>query len=162
MQASKKEHINKKRKLSAGEDEVDSNSTEVKHAKIDAENSHSLSPSPEGSQESDKNFFQDEESGSCDKDKRLSDAKIENLISDLFLVQMPKDFYKFYELCKEMSPNDPCNAFKAIQIQLVGPYDVLSNKIDNYDENDKDKFLRHWRYFYDPPEFQVYIFLNIN
>lgn len=69
---------------------------------------------------------------------------------------MPEDFYQFYELCKEILPADPSAAFKAANLLLVGPYDVLNGKLTDSESKFEDKqYLRHWRYFYDPPEFQV-------
>ncbi|XP_046431621.1 histone PARylation factor 1 [Neodiprion fabricii] len=78
-------------------------------------------------------------------------------IKEKFLVHMPSDFYSFYELCKEISPNDPCSAFKAADLLLVGPYDVLNGKLLDAKVENNDLYLRHWRYFYDPPEFQTII-----
>ncbi|XP_046748246.1 histone PARylation factor 1 [Diprion similis] len=78
-------------------------------------------------------------------------------IKEKFLVEMPSDFYRFYELCKEISPSDPCSAFKAADLLLVGPYDVLNGKLLDAKVNNNDLYLRHWRYFYDPPEFQTII-----
>lgn len=69
---------------------------------------------------------------------------------------MPKDFFEFYEFCKSISNNNPVTACKAIQLKLVGPYDVLEGRINCEDEDDKEKYLTHWRYYYDPPEFQVH------
>lgn len=82
-------------------------------------------------------------------------ADVQTIISHLFLTEMPTDFFQLYEFCKNISEKEPLNAFKDIQLQLVGPYDVykktfLNSKIDN-----KKSLLRHWRYYYDPPEFQV-------
>ena len=36
-------------------------------------------------------------------------------------------------------------------LKLVGPFDVLAGKSRNCKR--KACYLRHWRYFYDPPEF---------
>jgi hypothetical protein len=76
------------------------------------------------------------------------------LILEIFLVSMPKDFYQFYEFCKELKPNDPSTAFKIVDIKLVGPYDILNGTITK-NTPDKINLLTHWRYYYDPPEFQV-------
>ncbi|XP_044011697.1 histone PARylation factor 1 isoform X2 [Aphidius gifuensis] len=78
----------------------------------------------------------------------------EKLIQDLFLVQMPDDFYKFYEFCSTINSKNPQLALQSIDLELVGPFDVLSGKITE-PKNDKDIYLTHWRYFYDPPEFQT-------
>lgn len=48
-------------------------------------------------------------------------------------------------------------ALKSINLYLVGPFDIISNKLKSYKNNDKEKYLRHWRYYYDPPEFQTII-----
>jgi len=85
----------------------------------------------------------------------ISDA--ERIIMDLFLVEMPKDFFQFYEFCKSISKNNPLLACKSVRLKLVGPYDVLDGKIKmSSSEDDKEEYLIHWRYYYDPPEFQVH------
>nr|XP_031830117.1 histone PARylation factor 1 isoform X2 [Nomia melanderi] len=87
-------------------------------------------------------------------------ADVQTIISHLFLIEMPTDFFQLYEFCKNISEKDPLNAFKDVQLQLVGPYDVyrqtfLNSKVDN-----RKSLLRHWRYYYDPPEFQTIIKAN--
>lgn len=82
------------------------------------------------------------------------------LIRKIFLVNMPNDFYQFYDLCSEMRPNDPTSAFKIADLKLVGPYDILAGEI-NSDTPDQDKLLTHWRYYYDPPEFQVIVIITL-
>ncbi|XP_001606296.2 histone PARylation factor 1 isoform X1 [Nasonia vitripennis] len=81
-----------------------------------------------------------------------SEAKL--LISELFLVSMPNDFYKFYDFCNDLKPSDPATAFKIADIKLVGPYDVLCGLITSKTPGG-DVLLTHWRYYYDPPEFQT-------
>lgn len=71
---------------------------------------------------------------------------------------MPEDFFKFYEFCCTLSEDDPTMALRVVELELVGPFDVLAGKIKNV-KGDKDVYLRHWRYFYDPPELQVIFFL---
>ncbi|KAL7981869.1 hypothetical protein Chor_000926 [Crotalus horridus] len=49
------------------------------------------------------------------------------------------------------------NALKSsIGLQLVGPYDILSGK-HNTNKSKEINFNLHWRFFYDPPEFQTII-----
>lgn len=52
-------------------------------------------------------------------------------------------------------------AFKDIGLKLVGPYDVLSGylKLDG-SKRKQSLCLLHWRYYYDPPEFQVNFILR--
>ncbi|XP_063985096.1 histone PARylation factor 1 isoform X2 [Diachasmimorpha longicaudata] len=87
------------------------------------------------------------------KDSVPDDQK--QLIKEIFLLEMPEDFYMFYEFCCSLSPATPGSALKAIRLELVGPYDVLCGKIEKFSPDDQEKYLRHWRYFYDPPEFQT-------
>lgn len=90
----------------------------------------------------------------------MSDA--EKIIMDLFLVEMPIDFFQFYEFCKNISKDNPLLACKSVSLKLVGPYDVLDGKIKDFESaSDKEKYLIHWRYYYDPPEFQVCKMNNI-
>lgn len=87
----------------------------------------------------------------------LSDVNAERIIMNLFLVEMPKDFFQFYQFCKSISKDNPLLACKSVRLKLVGPYDVLNGKIKiSSNEDDKEKYLTHWRYYYDLPEFQVY------
>lgn len=74
-----------------------------------------------------------------------------------FLVEMPADFYKFWEFCKTESKSkiSPEMLFNKFRLRLVGPFDVLAKKFDTDSQFNKNEYLRHWRFFYDPPEFQV-------
>lgn len=92
----------------------------------------------------------------ADKNLFVSDINAQKIIKELFLVEMPKDFYEFYEFCKSISKDNWLLVCKSASLKLVGPYDVLGGKIkDLVNEKDKEKYLTHWRYYYDPPEFQV-------
>ncbi|RZB40112.1 UPF0609 protein C4orf27 [Asbolus verrucosus] len=71
-----------------------------------------------------------------------------------FLVTMPNDFYDFWESCKELKPTNPCDAFKDVGLKLVGAYDVLAGNFKHRKKSSKE-YLRHWRYYYDPPEVQT-------
>lgn len=87
-----------------------------------------------------------------------SNVSAKKIIMDLFLVEMPTDFFQFYEFCKSISKDKPLLACKSVRLKLVGPYDVLDGKIKSSEnESDKEKYLIHWRYYYDPPEFQTVI-----
>ncbi|XP_068627885.1 histone PARylation factor 1-like [Battus philenor] len=70
---------------------------------------------------------------------------------DLFLVEMPQDFFQFYKCLSEEKSID--QLLKTVNLQLIGPYDLLTGKLP-ITEN-KDLYLIHWRFFYDPPEFQA-------
>ncbi|XP_061882193.1 histone PARylation factor 1 [Entelurus aequoreus] len=70
-------------------------------------------------------------------------------------LHMPEDLYHFWDLCKELCPENPCGALKdTLGLQLVGPFDILAGAHRNC-KNPSPNFHLHWRYFYDPPEFQT-------
>ncbi|KAM9857455.1 histone PARylation factor 1 [Aulostomus maculatus] len=76
-------------------------------------------------------------------------------ILQLYKLQMPEDLYHFWDICKELCPENPCGALKdTLGLQLVGPFDILAEAHKN-SNNPQPNFHLHWRYFYDPPEFQT-------
>lgn len=86
--------------------------------------------------------------------KSESELTESEFIQRNFLVKMPDDFYKFWEFCKIINEKDPLHAFEKVDLVLVGPFDVLAGKFQNVTKT-KNEYLRHWRYYYDPPEMQV-------
>ncbi|XP_033742899.1 histone PARylation factor 1-like isoform X2 [Pecten maximus] len=102
-----------------------------------------------------------EESPDEDLDIPLSPEDVKENIKRKFLVEMPEDFYDFWEFCKSKNSKHPEDAMsKDLGFQLVGPYDILAGKHKNVKKNRRGKrpnFLLHWRYYYDPPEFQTVV-----
>ncbi|KAL0133092.1 hypothetical protein PUN28_000694 [Cardiocondyla obscurior] len=146
-------------------------------------NVHNLSPSPERTNVLEDNKKNDNEicsekaetsnkeiSNNCDAHKpteynateNISIADAKKIIMDLFLVEMPEDFFQFYKFCKSILKDNPLLACKSVCLKLVGPYDVLDGKIKNMlsSEDEKEKYLAHWRYYYDLPEFQTIVKCN--
>ncbi|XP_053670211.1 histone PARylation factor 1-like [Anopheles nili] len=77
-----------------------------------------------------------------------------------FLVAMPSCFYVFWEFCKEQAKNmntKPEDVLLQIGLKMVGPFDVLADKFKGVTIHEPGDYLRHWRFFYDPPEFQTVI-----
>ncbi|XP_068448035.1 histone PARylation factor 1 [Clinocottus analis] len=73
----------------------------------------------------------------------------------LYKLQAPEDLYHFWDFCKELSPDSPRGALKdSLGLQLVGPFDVLAGAHKSA-SNPQPNFHLHWRYLYDPPEFQT-------
>nr|XP_061791433.1 histone PARylation factor 1-like [Nerophis lumbriciformis] len=106
-----------------------------------------------------------EENGGVKKKLRPDDVKTTPLSTvssqqreemlQLYKMQMPEDLYHFWDLCKELCPDNPCGALKnTLGLQLVGPFDILAGAHQNC-KNAAPNFHLHWRYFYDPPEFQT-------
>lgn len=78
------------------------------------------------------------------------------ILKELFLVEMPPDFFHFY---KCLSEDDGFEKMLAgVNLELIGPYDLLLGRLPILD--DKELYLIHWRFFFDPPEFQVLLFVN--
>lgn len=78
-------------------------------------------------------------------------------IHSKFLVEMPTDFYEFWSFCEaNVNANTkPADLFSKFGLRLVGPFDVLAKKFHNVEPFEPGEYLRHWRFYYDPPEFQV-------
>lgn len=120
---------------------------------------------------------EEEEEESSDKEKETRDLKenqpeelipppspedIKENIKQKFLVEMPEDFYELWEFCKSNKPKDPSSCFSDILgFNLVGPFDILAGKQKKLNgKNSKGhlpNYLLHWRYYFDPPEFQTVI-----
>ncbi|XP_054714326.1 histone PARylation factor 1-like [Uloborus diversus] len=70
---------------------------------------------------------------------------------------MPPDFFDFWNFCSTINKAKPEDAFAEIGFHLVGVYDLLAKKVPKT----KTVYLHcHWRYYYDPPEFQTIIKLD--
>ncbi|KAI5702498.1 hypothetical protein M8J75_000765 [Diaphorina citri] len=79
-------------------------------------------------------------------------SHLKNLVKEKYLVHMPDEFFTFWKLCQKISPKCPINAFKSLDLKLVGPFDIMNGQVV-----DDGLMVTHWRYFYDPPEFQTII-----
>ncbi|TMS23021.1 Histone PARylation factor 1 [Larimichthys crocea] len=83
------------------------------------------------------------------------DSSRRDEIMQLYKLQMPEDLYHFWDFCKELCPDSPCGALKdTLGLQLVGPFEILAGA-HKKSKNPQPNFHLHWRYFYDPPEFQT-------
>ncbi|XP_016954335.1 histone PARylation factor 1-like [Drosophila biarmipes] len=75
-----------------------------------------------------------------------------------FLVEMPPDFYEFWKFVGSLKI-DPAPRLehldKVFQLQLVGPFEFLAGRFHGAKIGEPGDYLRHWRFYYDPPEFQT-------
>ncbi|NXV73990.1 HPF1 factor, partial [Atlantisia rogersi] len=72
-----------------------------------------------------------------------------------YRLRLPEDFYQFWKFCEELDPEKPSDALvSSVGLALVGPYDILAGKHRKAKSTDVN-FNLHWRFFYDPPEFQT-------
>lgn len=89
-------------------------------------------------------------------DKCCPDVKED--LKNKFKVQMPQDFFDFWEFCKDVNQKCPSDALlDTLGLQLGGPYDVLSGAFKKHKSPSEPCYVLHWRYYYDPPEFQTVI-----
>ena len=87
-----------------------------------------------------------------------SPSDVKESIKQKFLVDMPKDFYHFWDFCKERNHEKPEDALWQIcGLKMVGPFEVLSGQLKRSGNRKLDDYLCHWRYYYDTPEFQTVI-----
>ncbi|XP_028974073.2 histone PARylation factor 1 isoform X3 [Esox lucius] len=76
-------------------------------------------------------------------------------VERLYKLRMPEDFYHFWEFCSRLCPESPRDALKeTLGLRLVGPFDILAEAHRN-SANPQPNYHLHWRYFYDPPEYQT-------
>uniref|UniRef100_W8C1U2 UPF0609 protein CG1218 n=1 Tax=Ceratitis capitata TaxID=7213 RepID=W8C1U2_CERCA len=83
-----------------------------------------------------------------------------DFIRHKFLVEMPADFYSFWKFASNINPKSTGDEIleyfeKQFQLQLVGPFEFLSGRFHKAVIREPGDYLRHWRFFYDPPEFQT-------
>ncbi|NWT00141.1 HPF1 factor, partial [Mionectes macconnelli] len=72
-----------------------------------------------------------------------------------YRLRLPEDFYQFWKFCEELDPEKPSDALvSSVGLKLVGPYDILAGKHKKA-KSTNINFNLHWRFFYDPPEFQT-------
>ncbi|KAI1238384.1 hypothetical protein IHE44_0013110 [Lamprotornis superbus] len=72
-----------------------------------------------------------------------------------YRLRLPEDFYQFWKFCEELDPEKPSDALvSSVGLKLVGPYDIIAGKHKKAKSTDVN-FNLHWRFFYDPPEFQT-------
>lgn len=72
-----------------------------------------------------------------------------------FLMDMPEDFYNFYEFSLTLDKSNPVNAFSSVGLRLAGPFEVLAGTIPTTAPRSKQLYLAHHRFYFDPPELQT-------
>ncbi|XP_060649062.1 histone PARylation factor 1-like [Drosophila nasuta] len=83
-----------------------------------------------------------------------------------FLVEMPPDFYAFWQFINTLKKDTTKTAVlqhieQMFQLQLVAPFEFLAGKFHKAKIGEPGDYLRHWRFYYDPPEFQT-VFVRKN
>ncbi|KAL1117779.1 hypothetical protein AAG570_004094 [Ranatra chinensis] len=74
---------------------------------------------------------------------------VRSWLKKIYSFEMPEDFYSFFEFTKSLTKS--CE-LPVLGLHLVGPYDLLMGHILRCT---KAEAHMHYRYYYDPPEFQT-------
>ncbi|OBS59556.1 hypothetical protein A6R68_09321, partial [Neotoma lepida] len=94
-------------------------------------------------------------SKSCEADVSV---ELRKEVENLYKLSLPEDFYHFWKFCEELDPEEPADALAtSLGLRLVGPYDILAGKHRMKTKSTGLNCNLHWRFYYDPPEFQTII-----
>ncbi|GFR57922.1 histone PARylation factor 1 [Elysia marginata] len=148
----------KARKLDSEESSEDQRPTKI--IKIDSQETSQYedqSVQDTNLQEGCENSSKDNE-GHSDEAPVYSDD-VKECIKETFLLEMPEDFYQFWDFCKQCNKLNPRYGLKkTLNLCLTGPFDILSGRHKKVTKNKFGRypnFLLHQRFYYDPPEFQT-------
>lgn len=72
-----------------------------------------------------------------------------------FVHEIPEDFFQLWEFCKTKNKDKPELCFDKVGLRLVGPFDFMAGKFHDAPLFEPGDYIRHWRFYYDPPEFQT-------
>nr|XP_012312659.1 histone PARylation factor 1 [Aotus nancymaae] len=86
-----------------------------------------------------------------------------NVFSDLrravenhYKLSLPEDSYHFWKFCEDLDPEKPADSLSAsLGLQLVDFDDIPAGKHKMKKKSIGLNFNLHWRFYYDPPEFQT-------
>ncbi|XP_075412994.1 histone PARylation factor 1 [Tenrec ecaudatus] len=80
-------------------------------------------------------------------------------VENHYKLSLPEDFYHFWKFCEELDPEKPAESLSAsLGLRLVGPYDILAGRQKRKGGQAAGLNCNlHWRFYYDPPEFQTII-----
>lgn len=86
--------------------------------------------------------------------------KSHEFIRHKFLVEMPPDFYAFWKFLEQLKANAKGEEIlmcleNQFHLLAVGPFEFLAGKFNKAKIHEPGDYLRHWRFYYDPPEFQT-------
>jgi hypothetical protein len=72
-------------------------------------------------------------------------------IKEIYGFDFPNDLLQVWKFASEYSPKNPLDAFAAIEMRLVGPFEALAGRFEG--ATLRYPAVLHWRYRDDPPEF---------
>jgi len=72
-------------------------------------------------------------------------------LRQLYGFDFPEHLFRFWDFAQRLRPLEPLKALADLDLQLVGPFEVLAGRFDRH--SPRLSQLLHWRYYFDPPEF---------
>lgn len=155
LHQNKRHKTNKDDNVKHSQDELTVHSSSDQESSNKNEEEQQSTSSVEVTHQSEAPSTPKEDSSEADDREGSSPSDVKEFIKQKFLVEMPEDFYEFWLFCEHLSNSKPQEALSPVGLTLVGPFDVLSGNLGPGSKYKKSEYLRHWRYYYDPPEFQT-------
>jgi len=84
-------------------------------------------------------------------------AKAEEEIGALLGVEMPPDFYSFWEFAKTVNKENPLLCLSSVGLKLCGAFELLAGTVPSGAPRSRSLFLTHQRFHFDPPELQTVV-----
>ena len=84
-------------------------------------------------------------------------AKVEEEIGALLGVEMPPDFYSFWEFAKTVNKENPLLCLSPVSLKLCGAFELLAGTVPSRAPRSRSLFLTHQRFHFDPPELQTVV-----
>ena len=84
-------------------------------------------------------------------------AKVEEEIGALLGVEMPPDFFSFWEFAKTVNKENPLLCLSSVGLKLCGAFELLAGTVPSGAPRSRSLFLTHQRFHFDPPELQTVV-----
>ena len=81
-------------------------------------------------------------------------AKVEEEVKDLLGVEMPQDFYSFWDFACTVNKESPLLCLSPVGLKLCGAFEILAGTVPSSAPRSRALYLTHHRFHYDPPELQ--------
>jgi len=146
----------KARNLECSDDVVDAK--EVRHHDLsDSEGGDTSQEGEEEFEKEKKDELQEEEKAYTDLVPLKEGAKVEEEVKALLGVEMPPDFYSFWDFARTVNKENPLLCLAPVGLKLCGAFEILAGIVPSSAPRSRSLYLTHHRFHYDPPELQALI-----
>ena len=84
-------------------------------------------------------------------------AKVEEEVEALLGVEMPPDFYSFWEFACTVNKENPLLCLSSVGLKLCGAFEILAGTVPSSAPRSRSLYLTHHRFHYDSPELQTLV-----